>query len=152
MASRGLICSNRAPDSTDCKKTGNYNCKNCQLVTVCSTRHPWQTSPCCFRTNTNSIHHFSTVISRARKHTGPYTRSRASHPWAKIHGNRLGFLKAEPQHLWVRDLEPCSATRNISGAMSLPLICYGWMQTKEMNTKATYVFCVLVWLSVTFAW
>lgn len=93
----------------------------------------------------------STVISRARKRTGPYTRSRASHHWAKIHGNRLGFLNAGPQHLWVRALEPCSATRSISGAMSLPLICYNWMQTKEVNTAATYVYCVLVWPSLTLA-
>lgn len=35
--------------------------------------------------------------------------------------------------------------------MSLPLICYGWMQTKEVNTVATFVFCVLVCLSITSA-
>ncbi|KAL7939876.1 glycosyl hydrolase family 76 domain-containing protein [Trichoderma chlorosporum] len=37
MAAPHLICANWSPDSTDCKKFGNYTCKGCRLVVYCSS-------------------------------------------------------------------------------------------------------------------
>ncbi|KAL3461958.1 hypothetical protein BJX64DRAFT_288910 [Aspergillus heterothallicus] len=37
MAPLKQICANWAPDNADCRKSGKYGCKNCQVITYCDT-------------------------------------------------------------------------------------------------------------------